>query len=240
MHSAATARAGDPEGFTRPATSCSRRHRQINPGKGAEARGRTPRRGFVQGVSGIRGATTGVDPARILRRFAAVAALFAVSLIAAAPATAQVRVGGHGLYQLDLLDGTFGYGGRVEFDLGFLWEDLVVTGIYDRYSPDCPGCSYWKTGAQAGLLSRVGYFGLGTYFSRFEDPGAGAGNTIEDDWTYELVAAIRYPLGLLTPFFEIRNELGQGILNKQTLVAGVLLGPYLRSGSRRTSSRGTR
>lgn len=179
----------------------------------------------------------GIDAARVLRRLAAVTTLLAASVLLAGPAAAQARAGGHVLYQTDLFGGSVGYGGRVEFDLGFLVEQLVVGGTYDRLFPDCGECSYWKTGGQVGLQGGIGYIGLGLFFSRLENPGP-EGTAPTDDWTYDLVGAVRYPLkGFIAPFFEIRNEFGQGILNRQTLALGVLLGPYLGGDPRRANRR---
>ena len=184
----------------------------------------------------------GVNLARNVRRVAALATLVAASVTAGAlPAVAQVRGGGHGLYQNELLNGSFGYGGRVEFDLGFLVEQMVIGGNYDRVFPECDECTYWETGGQLGFYSGVGYVGLGVFFSRFENTTAGGGRTIEDDWIFALIGSVRYPLkGFFTPFLEIRNELGEGILNSQTIALGILLGPYGGGETSRTPARGAR
>lgn len=183
----------------------------------------------------------GTGPRRVLRQAAAVATLIAASLIAAAPAAAQARAGGHVLYVNELLDGSTGYGGRVEFDLDFLVEELVLGGTYDRVFPECGECTYWEAGGQVGLYSGIGHLGLGLSFSRFENPDATDLPTIQDDWIWSLLAGARYPLkGFVTPFFELRNELGEGILNSQTLVLGILLGPNDRRVGGGTSGRRTR
>ena len=182
----------------------------------------------------------GVGATRFVRRAAAVAALFLACLIAVAPTAAQVRVGGHVLYRTELVEGTTGYGGRVEVDLGFLFEQLTLIANYDRLFPNCNECEFWQTGAQVALVGTVGYIGVGGYFSRLDDPGMAA-EPVQDEWTFELTGGARYQLkGFLTPFFEIRNELGDGILNNQTLSLGILVGPYLGGSNRRTSARGTR
>jgi len=185
-------------------------------------------------------ATKGIDATRFFPRAAAAATLIAACLITAAPAMAQVRAGGHVVYRTELARGNTGYGGRVEIDLGFLFEQLTLIGIYDRLSPDCNNCEFWQTSGQLGLVGAVGWVGLGVGFSRLDDPGAVEG--VSEEWTFELSGGARYQYrGFLTPFFEIRNELGDGILNNQTLSLGVLLGPYLgSSGRRRPSARGTR
>lgn len=183
----------------------------------------------------------GTGPRRILRTAAIVATLISASVTAAAPAAAQVRAGAHGLYLNELLNGSYGYGGRVEFDLDFLVEELVVGGTYDIVSPECRECSYWEAGGQVGFYSGIGHLGLGMSFSRFENPNAEDQPTIEDDWIWSLIGGIRYPLTrFVTPFFELRNELGEGILNNQTLVLGILLGPNDRRVGSGTSGRRTR
>ena len=183
----------------------------------------------------------GIERPGVFRQGAAVATLIVASLMSVAPAAAQVRLGGHGLYKNELLNGTYGYGGRIEIDLGFLVDQLVVGGTYEILSPECDAaCEYWEAGGQAGFHSGIAYLGLGVSFSRFENTGAAGQPTVEDDWIFALVGAIRYPVkGFLTPFFELRNQLGEGILNSQTLVLGVLLGPH-SGGSPRTSARRTR
>ena len=177
----------------------------------------------------------------IPRPAAAVVTLIAASLIAAAPAAAQVRAGGHVLYLNELFGGSYGYGGRIEFDLNFLMEALVVGGTYDVVSPECPECTYWEAGGQVGLYAGIGHLGMAVSFSRFENPNLEDQQGIDDDWIWSLVGGIRYPLTrFVTPFFELRNELGEGILNSQTLVLGILLGPNDRRVGSRTSGRGTR
>ena len=188
------------------------------------------------------GTTDRVHLARILRQGAAVATLFAACVIAGAPpVTAQARAGGHVFYQSELVDGSFGYGGRVEFDLGFLVDQLVIGGTYDRVFPECDDCTSWEAGGQVGFYSGQGHIGLGAYFSRFETAGSGDGPGVSDDWTFALVGGVRFPLkGFLMPFLEIRQELGQGFLNSQTIALGILLGPYGGGENPRTPARGAR
>ena len=195
----------------------------------------------MTGPDSIAAGAKGIDATRFVRRAAAVVALSAACLITVAPTAAQVRAGGHVAYRTELIEGTTGYGGRVEIDLGFLFEQLTLIGIYDRLSPNCNQCEFWQTSGQLGLVGAVGWIGLGVGFSRLDDPGS-VREEVTEEWTFELSGGARYRFkGFLTPFFEIRNELGDGILNNQTLSLGVLVGPYLgSSGRRRTSARGTR
>ena len=195
----------------------------------------------MTGTYSVAATADGIDLTRSVRHAAAVAALITACLIAAAPVAAQVRAGGQVLYRSGLLDGTTGYGGRVEIDLGFLFEQLTLIGSYDRLFPDCNECESWQTGGQFALVGAVGHVGVGGYFLRLDDPGA-VGEQVTDEWSFELSVGARYRVkGFLTPFFEIRSELGSGILNKQTLSLGVVVGPYLRGvAGRRSSTRGTR
>lgn len=181
-----------------------------------------------------------VDAIRFVRRGVGVAALTAACLITSAPTAAQVRAGGHVVYRTELVEGITGYGGRVEIDLGFLFEQLTLIGTYERLSPNCDQCELWQTAGQLAMVGSVGFVGLGAGFSRLDDPARS--DEVKDEWTFELTAGARYAFkGFLTPFFEIRQELGEGILNNQTLSLGILVGPYLgSSGNRRTSGRGTR
>ncbi len=183
----------------------------------------------------------GAGPRRVFRPAALVATLIAASVIPAPQAAAQARAGGHVLYLNELIDGSTGYGGRVEFDLDFLVEELVVGGTYDRVFPECGECTYWEAGGQVGFYSGIGHLGMGLSFSRFENPEATDLPTVQDDWIWSLIAGVRYPLkGFITPFFELRNELGEGILNSQTVVLGILLGPNDRRAGSGTSGRRTR
>lgn len=218
------ARSAIPAASTRSSESCHRSRDGINPPVGVSA-------GWDGGSDAPRG---------IARRVRVVRLLLGAALVIAvgAPASAQVRAGGHGLYQNHLLGGSFGYGGRVEVDLDFLFENLMMGGVYDRISRDCYDCSQWETGGHVGLRAGMVFFGGGVYFSRFEEFAPGGTVVTEDDWVFALVLNLKYPIkGFLTPFFELQNELGEGCLNRTTVSLGVLLGPYLRGGGTRSSTR---
>ncbi len=184
----------------------------------------------------------GFGSSAVFRQVAAAATLAAASAIAAAPAEAQARVGGQVLYKNEVVNGTAGYGARVDFDIGFLVEELVVGGTYERLSPECDReCAYWEGGGQVGFHSGIAYLGLGLFFSRFEKTDEAGRATFEDDWDFALIGGARFPIkGFLTPFLELRSELGEGVLNSQTVSLGILLGPYGRGGDPRNSARTTR
>ena len=224
------ARSAIPAASTRSSESCHRSRDGINPPVGVSA-----------GWDGGAALPSGARGGRIARRARFTKSLLMGSLLViavGAPASAQVRAGGHGLYQNRLLGGSFGYGGRVEVDLDFLFENLMMGGVYDRVSRDCYDCSQWETGGHVGVRAGMVFFGGGVYFSRFEEFAPGGTVVTEDDWIFSLVLNLKYPIkGFLTPFFELQNELGEGFLNRQTLSLGILLGPYLGGGGTRSSTR---
>lgn len=152
----------------------------------------------MTGMYSMAAGAKGIDATRFFPRAAAVATLIAVYLITAVPAVAQVRAGGHVAYRSELARGTTGYGGRVEIDLGFLFEQLTLIGIYDRLSPDCNDCEFWQTGGQVAVVGAVGWVGMGVGFSRLDDPEAVEG--VSEEWTFELSGGARYQYkGFLTP-----------------------------------------
>ena len=223
------ARSAIPAGPARSSESCHRHRDGIKPAGDVSVR-----------LDGGFGLPSGACGGRIARRARFTRSLLMGSLLAVAvvaPASAQVRAGGHGLYQNRLVGGGFGYGGRVEIDLDFLFENLMMGGVYDRVSRDCYDCSQWETGGHVGLRTGMVFFGGGVYFSRFEESAPGGTVVTEDDWIFALVLNLKYPIkGFLTPFFELQNEMGEGFLNRQTLSLGVLLGPYLGGGGETRSS----
>lgn len=167
-------------------------------------------------------------------RALAVLVLIAALAAAAAPAAAQLRVraGGHALYQSQFFDGTFGFGGRAEFELGFIRSGLTVVGIYDHLLPDCDGCSYRGIGGQVLLASQSAlYVGAGASRQQFSRPPGGpvpepgATEPLEDDWLFSLVAGVRLPvLPVIVPYVEIRQEVGANV-NKQIFAVGLMFSP---------------
>ena len=152
-----------------------------------------------------------------------------------APAAAQLRVkaGAYGLYQSKIFDGTFGVGGRAEFELAFLRDGLTLVGFYDHLLPDCTECSFRDIGGQV-LLAPQGpiYLGVGASRQTFEGTGDGAGmgpmmeDPPADDWVFSLIAGVRLPVfPVLVPYFEYRQEVGSPQINQQTFAAGILITP---------------
>lgn len=138
------------------------------------------------------------------------------------PAAAQVRGGAHGAYQTQFLDGSYGVGGRVELDLGFLPGGLTLAGTYDHFFPDCSECSGWDAGLQI-LSVPPGplYLGVGTNHRRFGD----GGSQDPGDWVFNVIAGIRIPvLPVLSPYFEYRQQVGSDV-NEQTFSLGLVLSP---------------
>lgn len=143
----------------------------------------------------------------------------------AGPVSGQVRIGGQGVYRNELLSSGFGFGARVELDLGFVMPELGLGGVYNRFSTDCPDCVSWEAGGQVTLGEGMGYIGFDVLLSRFE---ALVDEQMErtDDWKFSLVVGFRMRnVPIVVPFLEARQSLGSGVLNDQALSLGVLIGP---------------
>ena len=176
--------------------------------------------------------------------------LFAIAALTAAatpPTAAQLRAraGAHVLYQSQIFDGTFGYGGRAELELGFIRSGLTVVGIYDHLLPDCDGCSYRGIGGQVVLASQGPiYVGAGASRQQFRrpagapEPGFGSTEPLDDEWVFNLVAGVRLPvLPVIVPYVELRQEFGSD-LNKQVFALGILLSPSPARTAPRVPGRG--
>lgn len=164
------------------------------------------------------------------RRFAADArtAIFVPVLTlvtVAAPASAQVLVGGHGVYWSEDLASGFGIGARAEFDLGFIAPQLGLGGVYNRFSRDCEDCGSWEAGGQITLGEGMGYIGLNVLLSRF-DQVVDEETRRTEDWKYSVVAGFRMlNVPVVAPFLEVRQSLGSGVFNDQAICLGILIGP---------------
>lgn len=184
---------------------------------------------------------------RVSGALTALVAIAALTSAATPPAAAQLRVkaGAHALYQSQIFDGTFGYGGRAEIELGFIRSGLTVVGIYDHLLPDCDGCSYRGIGGQVLLASQgTLYVGAGASRQQFSRPAgapaseSGATEPLDDDWVFSLVAGVRLPvLPVIVPYVELRQEFGSE-LNKQVIAVGILLSPSRARAAPRGPGRG--
>ena len=162
-------------------------------------------------------------PASVGRRAVPLAGL--VLAMFAAPLSAQVRIGGHGLYRNELLASGFGAGARVEFDLGFIMPQLGLGAVYSSLSRDCTDCSYREVGGQVTLGEGTSYIGLNALVARIEGV-AGDETTRTDEWKLSVVVGFRLlSLPLVVPFLEARQALGSGLSNDQALILGILVGP---------------
>ena len=161
-------------------------------------------------------------PGRTAILLPALAAFVAV----VAPLSAQVRVGGHGVYRSELVASGFGFGGRAEFDLGFIMPELGLGGVYNHFSVEgCANCSSWEAGGQVTLGEGPSYIGLNTLFARVEEV-EGAKTTRTDDWKLSVVVGFRLlNVPVIVPFLEVRQSLGSGALNDRALSLGILVGP---------------
>lgn len=138
-------------------------------------------------------------------------------------AAAQIRVGGHGVYQTGVLEGQFGAGGRAEVDLGFVVGGLAAIGTFDYFFPDCEGCSQWDASGLVGFVQGPFHAGLGATYQRL---GGGEASEAARGWTAILVAGFRFDrLEVFVPFVEFRQELASRGQNQQTASLGFLVGP---------------
>ncbi len=164
-----------------------------------------------------RGRGRAVVPSRLL-------VLVALAGVAPWPpwsASAQIRAGAHAVYRNELLDGVFGFGGRVETGLNFVAQGLSAVATYDRYRAGCEGCSLWEAGGQVAIGNETLRVGVGSTFQRYD---RGDGQDPSDDWSLQLVAGLRFPLApWIAPFAEFRQELLGDAGNAQTIGAGILL-----------------
>ena len=159
-----------------------------------------------------------------------VVGVWAVALVAlsgiGSPTAAQVRIGGQGVYQSEVFDGTFGVGGRALIDVGFLLPGLSIMGTYDWYFPDCETCSFWEAGGAAILAGGSAlYFGGGASYQKFERDGELAEFGDTEDWIFNILLGLQFPnVPAITPFGEVRFEVGSDRTNQLVFSVGALLG----------------
>ena len=155
------------------------------------------------------------------------------SALASAPLAGQFRLGGQGVYRSQVGGGEFGYGGRVEVDLGLLISNLGVAGVYNTF-PCGEGCStLTEAGGQVTLGTGSTYLGLNLLRSVLE-----TGKPEEYDLKLSAVVGFRVGglLPIAAPFLEVRQSIGSG-LSDQAVAVGVLVGP---SSARRAPRRSPR
>ncbi len=152
--------------------------------------------------------------------------------LASGSASAQFRIGGHGVYQNKLQDGTFGVGGRAEVALDFLFRGLALAGAYERLFPSCESCSSWQAGGQLVIGNGPLYLGVAPLFHRFdpgpnyEPPEGSPAAGVTEEWTWNLVAGVRIPqVPVVVPIVEFRQQVLSSIGNQRTIVVGILFGP---------------
>lgn len=146
----------------------------------------------------------------------------ALAVPSPSPAAAQIRGGPHGLYQTGILEGQFGVGGRIEVDLPFVFDGFTAIGAFDRFLPDCDGCSQWDASGVVGFVQGPFHAGLGATYQRL----GSANEPASTSWTGLLVAGLRFDrLEVFVPFLEVRQELASSDQNQQTVSLGFLVGP---------------
>ena len=163
---------------------------------------------------------------------AAVVLAGVVSALTPARLLGQFRVGGQGLYRNQVGIEDFGYGARVELDLGVLVSRLGIAGIYNTFPCGEEGCGpLTEVGGQVTFGGRSAYVGLNV----LRDTRDADGEAGDRDWKHSVVVGVRVGglLPIAVPFLEVRQSLGSG-LGDQTVAVGVLVGPV---GSRRAPRR---
>ena len=174
------------------------------------------------------GAGVGARP----RAPSAAAVVVLVGILAALAPTrlqGQFRLGGQGLYRNQVVVGDFGYGARVEIDLGVLVSRLGIAGIYNTFPCGGENCGpLTEVGGQVTLDGGSAYLGLNVLRATRDSEG-------DPEWKHSAVAGVRVGglLPIAVPFLEVRQSLGRG-LSDQTVAVGVLVGP---AGSRRAPRR---
>lgn len=165
----------------------------------------------------------GVCPRAVGSAAAVVLLVGALSALTPARLPGQFRLGGQGLYRNQVVVGDFGYGARVEIDLGVLVSRLGVAGIYNTFpcgEEDCGPLT--EVGGQVTLDGGSAYLGLNMLRATRDAEGEAG----EPEWKHSAVAGVRVGglLPIVVPFLEVRQSLGRG-LSEQTVAVGVLVGP---------------
>ena len=155
-----------------------------------------------------------------------------VSALAPARLLGQFRLGGQGLYRDQVVVRDFGYGARVEIDLGVLVPRLGIAAFYNTFpcgEEDCGALT--EVGGQVTLGGGSAYLGLNVLRATRDAEGEAG----DPGWKHSAVVGVRIGglLPIAVPFLEVRQSLGRG-LREQTVAVGVLVGPV---GSRRAPRR---
>ena len=152
-----------------------------------------------------------------MRRFMVVLAF----LIAAHPEQASSQAFGPEVVWGD--DTDIGIGGRVELGIGSalassgLWSQAALAGAFDYFFPDCSDeadCSYWEL--HGDLLVPITaasinpYLGAGLHLAHASvdiDVGEFDGGGSSSDVGIDVLGGLRFSLGTLSAFTELRLEL---------------------------------
>jgi hypothetical protein len=141
---------------------------------------------------------------------------------------AQVGLGVHGNWAEEA---DWGIGGRVALQLPVEQAPLVLVSSFDWFWPETDAIrDYWEINAnliiKPALALIAGYFGVGLNMAHTvaEDP-FGAGTLSETSVGMNLVAGLIYD-ALLTPYGEVRYEVGGGEQFVVTVGIGVSLATF--------------
>ncbi|UCC85243.1 MAG: hypothetical protein JSW46_10150 [Gemmatimonadota bacterium] len=141
---------------------------------------------------------------------------------------AQVRLGVHGSWAEDA---DWGLGGRVAVQLPVDRVPLVLVGSFDWFWPEADEIEdYWEINANLVMRPTLeliaGYFGIGLNLAHTvaEDPFR-AGTFSETKAGINLVGGLIYD-GILTPYGEVRYEVGGGEQFVVTVGIGINLATF--------------
>jgi hypothetical protein len=158
-----------------------------------------------------------------------VAAALAALVLCPAAAQAQFSIGAQGLYADDA---NFGAGGRLSYDLSKNFQHIIIIADFGYFWPDDPptgSLTYYEGNLNVGYISSwrqdvASYAGLGLNVARSEISGSVALDSEETKVGANFFGGIKYFIGNLAPFFEVKFEIEGGEQFVLTVGLDVILG----------------
>lgn len=152
-----------------------------------------------------------------MRRIA-VAVVVLGLMLAPTSLKAQIDIGAQGSWGDDV---DFGLGGRVVVGLPIEQFPLELIGSFDYFFPDIDNFDYWEINANAAYVIPVPtptvapYAGAGINIARASVdvgtvPGVGDFSASDTEVGLNLLGGVKFPLQSVTPYGELRIELGGG------------------------------
>jgi hypothetical protein len=146
-------------------------------------------------------------------------------LFLAAPAAAQVGVGGQVSWADDA---DIGVGARIVVPLDQIHPQLSFVPSFDVFFPG-DDLNYWELNANLhysfpqGNPQVVPYVGTGLNYARVSFRTPGTGRVSSSDLGVNLLGGIRFPMNTVTPFAELKFEIGGG--EQFVLTGGLTFSP---------------